>query len=246
MEYDFAIIYFGLTRTLKATHESHKKYIFDNLKKNNLNYMVFLHTWEMKNGIQNIWEKDITERIDSSDYKLVSPDVHRIDDEDEFLKGINMDTYFYKDVWEQKKTSEDGEWIPKLVSNYICMLESQKRGFNMVMDEIKKGNTFKFIMFIRPDIEIFQMLPIDLIIYNKNTMQVPNHSHYSGINDQFAIMNYEYACIYSKRIDELADFRKKEGRIVAEKYCAFIISKYNMDLQIIPFDYIIVRPISFS
>ena len=85
MEYDFAIIYFGLTRTLKATCESHKKYIFDILKKYNLNYKVFLHTWEMKNGIQNIWEKDITEKIDSFDYKLVSPDVHRIDDEDEFL-----------------------------------------------------------------------------------------------------------------------------------------------------------------
>ena len=36
MEYDFAIIYFGLTRSVKKTHESHKKHVFDILKKENL------------------------------------------------------------------------------------------------------------------------------------------------------------------------------------------------------------------
>jgi len=44
IEYDFAIIYFGLTRSVKKTHETHKKHVFDILQKENLNYKTFMHT----------------------------------------------------------------------------------------------------------------------------------------------------------------------------------------------------------
>ena len=100
----------------------------------------------------------------------------------------------------------------------------------------------KFIMFIRPDITIHNELPIDIIINNHEKIHVPNHSHYEGINDQFAIMNYEYANIYGNRIDELIDFRKNNGRIVGEKYCKFIILKNNMKINQLEFNYSITRP----
>jgi len=239
MEYDFAIIYFGLTRSLKKTHESHKTYIFDILNSANLIYQTFMHTWKTKDDSQNIWENVIPEKIDYLDHTLLPLDYYKLDDEDIFLESVNMDNYFYKDVWEKEP---DSEWLPKLISNYVCMLESQKRGFDMVKESILKGNKFKFIMFIRPDILIYNEIPINVIINNYDKIQIPNHSHFEGFNDQVAILNYENACIHGKRIEELAEFRKTQGRIVAEKYCKFIINKYNMEINELDFQYAITRP----
>ena len=41
-------------------------------------------------------------------------------------------------------------------------------------------------------------------------------------------MNYKNACLYGKRIDEIVDFRKHNGRIVSEKCLKFIINKYKL------------------
>ena len=242
MEYDFAIIYFGLTRSVRMTYESHKQRVFDVMKAANLSYKTFMHTWKTKDGTQNIWEKVIPQKIDYEEYKLLSPDFYALDDEDEFLESVNMDNYFYKDVWATIGHSKSGEWLPKLISNYICMLESQKRGFHMVRDCVMKGDKFKFVMFIRPDITIHNDLPVAAITANPDMVHIPNHSHYEGINDQFTVLNYEQACIHGRRIDELAEFRKHNGRIVAEKYCKFIITKYGMKMNEIDLQYTITRP----
>lgn len=240
MEYDFAFLYFGLTRSVRKTYESHINHIYKVLEDNHLSYKKFMHTWKTRDSTQNVWEKIIEQKIDYDEYKLLNPDFYTLDCEDEFLETVDMDNYFYKDVFDTVGHSSNGEWLPKMVSNYLCMLESQKRGFNMILDSISHGNKYKYIVFIRPDITLHCDLPLHQIIYDK--INIPDHSHYEGLNDQFAIMNFDHACIYGKRINELAEFRKSNGRIVAEKYCKFICLKYNMGVNLILFDYIITRP----
>ena len=242
MEYDFAIVYCGLTRSLKQTHESHKKYIFDVLTKHKLTYKKFMHTWKTKDDKQYVWENIIPQKIDYSEYRLLSPDLYKLDNQDEFLESVDMNNYFYKHVWNERGHSHYGEWLPQLVTNHLCMLESQKRGFHMVKENVMKGDKFKFIIFVRPDVTIENELPVDIIISSDANIHIPNHSHHEGLNDQFAVINYDYAHLYANKIDELADFRKNYGRIVSEKYCKFIILKYNMKLHELDFKYSITRP----
>jgi hypothetical protein len=242
MDYDFAIIYFGLTRSVIKTHESHKKYIFDVLHSHNLKYKTFMHTWKTNDDTQYVWEKIIPQKINYEEYKLLHPDVYRLDNQTDFLATVNMDNYFYKDVWDSKGHSKHGEWLPQLIKNHICALESQKRCFGMVKDCVLKGDTFKFVMFIRPDITIHNELPITDIIPNHDKISIPNHRHHEGLNDQFAITNYENGNIYSNRISELAEFRKNNSRIVSEKYLKFIILKYGMKINELDFKYDVTRP----
>jgi hypothetical protein len=220
------------------------EHIFDTMDKNKLTYKKFMHTWKMKDGVQNIWDKIIPQRIDYSEYKLLNPDYYTIDDEDEFLSTVNMEDYTYNDDSIINEDPNYKGWTSKSMwlSNYICMLESQKRGFQMVKHCVENGDTFKFIIFMRPDITIYDNLPVDLFFKNCNMIHIPDNQHWSGINDQVAIMNYEYGCIYGRRIDELAEYRKMIGLIVAEKYCKYILVKYNMDINIIKFNYSITRP----
>ena len=239
MVYDIAIIYFGLTRSLRKTHETHKKYIFELLQREKVTYKIFMHTWKTKDDKQNVWEHTIPQKIDYLEYSLLDPDYYKLDDEDEFLESVNMDNYFYKDIYAEKGCSDNGEWIPRMVSNHVCMLESQKRGFNMVKTNDDK---FKFVMFIRPDVTIHNELPINIVFSNPDMVHIPNYNNYEGLNDQFAIMNYYNASLYGNRIDELADFRKSHGRITGEKYCKFIILKHKMNINQIDFSFSITRP----
>ena len=55
-------------------------------------------------------------------------------------------------------------------------------------------------------------------------------------------MKYEYSHLYGNRINELEEFRKHYGRIIGEKYCKHIISKYNMKIMFLDFKYSITRP----
>jgi hypothetical protein len=55
-------------------------------------------------------------------------------------------------------------------------------------------------------------------------------------------MNYKNALIYGKRIDELAEYRKSNGRIVSEKYVKFIVNKYKIPVNLIDFNFNIIRP----
>jgi len=242
MSIDFAIVYFGLTRSTRKVYTSHIANIFNILEQNNLSYKKFMHTWKTSDNKQYIWDKIIREPIDYNEYMLLSPDYYKIDSQDDFLNNVNMDNYFYKDAWDKKGNSREGEWLVGLVRNHICALESMKRGIEMVEGCMINGDTFKYIMFIRPDIEIKTTLPLNDILSNQDKIIIANFEHYEGYNDRFAIMNYNNACIYGKRIDELADFRKVSGRIVSEKYVKYIIDKYNLQVNFINFNFDIIRP----
>ena len=243
MEIDFAVLYFGLTRSIRKVYKSHINHLYNVLDKNKLTYKKFIHTWSIKDGVQNVWENIISNKIDYNEYKLLNPDYYKIDCENTFLESINMDDFFYKDIFEKIGHSSNGEWLPKMVSNHLCMLESQKRGVEMIEAYIEKtGIKPKYIIFVRPDININNDLPLFNIILNENTINLPNHSHHEGINDQFAIINFKHATLYGKRINELAEFRKNNGRIVGEKYVKYIINKYNLSVNLINFNYNIIRP----
>jgi len=242
MKYDFAIVYFGLTRSTKKVYKSHIHNIFNKLKNNKLNYKIFIHTWKTNDNKQKVQQQTISKEIDYNEYKLLNPDFYMIENQNDFIQTVDMNKYFYKKVWDKKGQGPDGEWPPGLIINHLCALESQKRGLEMVEKFVEKGNTFKYVMFVRPDVLIHNKLPLKKILLKQYEISIPNEKHYFGYNDRFAIINYNKATIYGKRINEIADFRKSNGRITSEKYVKFIITKYKLKLKKIKFSFDVVRP----
>jgi len=241
MYYDFAIIYFGLTRSTKKVYKSHFNKIFNILRDNNLTYKIFMHTWKTNDNKQKVWCEINDKNIDYEEYKLLNPDFYKLENQEHFINNINMDNYFYKDVWNQKGHAVNGEWLPDLILNHICALKSQKTAFEMVENFVKDGNTFKYVMFIRPDAEFNTPLPIQELD-NENDIFIPDFEDNEGLHDRFAIIDYNKAYIYGKRIDEIAEFRKTNGRIVSEKYLKFIVEKYELKLKKINLNFDLIRP----
>jgi len=238
-----AILYFGLLRSFDKVYNSHINNIFNILSENNFEYKIFVHTWKTKNDNQRVWEKTIDTKQDYNQINMINPYKSISDDQEEFENNLNFNDYFYQDIWDTIGHSRNGgEWLPGLVKNHLCALESQKRVFKMVTDE---NINFDYVMFVRPDVKINDKFPINTINYlndNENGILIPNFANHEGVNDRFAVINYNHSKYYANRIEELADYRKKNGRIVSEKYTGYCVSKYYKKLSI-DFNFDIIRPL---
>lgn len=241
--YDIAIVYWGLTRSTKKVYKSHIDNIFNVLKINNISFKKFMHTWKTNKNEQRVRSSIISKKIDYNEYKLLTPDFYKIENQYDFEKTININDYFYKDVWNKRGDSKNGEWKELLIKNHLYALESQKRGLEMVDELVKQNYNFKYVMFVRPDVKINHMLPIKELLKNNKQISIPNFAHHEGYNDRFAFINYDISHIYGKRINEIKQFRKNVGRIVSEKYVGYIVKKYNLKLNLFKnFHFDIIRP----
>ena len=232
-----AICYWGMTRSTKYVYNSHINNLFNVFKSNNIDYDIFMHTWKTGVNGQNIGLNYCNFLVDYEEYKLLNPNFYKIDNQDDFLHRLNFEDYFNKELYELYGDSYY-EWIPQLIRNHLCALESQKRVYNMV---VESNNCYDYIVYIRPDVEILN--PIDINWINSDfDIILPNYYHYEGLNDRFAIIHFDNAVKYSTRIDEIIEFRKKCGRIVSEKYVKYIVDNYYPNVQFINFIMRIIRP----
>lgn len=224
-----AICHWGLPRRVKETSQNHNELIYNELKKIGIDYDIWFHTWKLKENKQRIWGKECKTPINYEDYKVLKPDYYFIDDQEEFMKTVkdNWDKYYYPNC--------KNEWIPSLLENHLCALESQKRCFTHLKSS---GIKYDDIFFIRPDSFFEKPLDIPSILdklKQENTCIISQHKSYEGYNDRLAFLNYNYADKYACRIDEIIQFRKDYGRIVSEKFMKWICDKYfnivKMDIQ---------------
>ena len=225
-----AICYFGLTRSIKKVYKTHINLIFKVLESENIDYTIFMHTWKTGDDKQYVWGEISNTKIDYDEYKLLSPDKYKIELQDDFLETIKLEDYFDKKKLEEKghHDKRKGEWLPELIRNHLCALESQKRCFEMVEDSKEE---FDYVMVIRPD-SLF-CTPLNPHVFKQldsspNVLVIPSFDWGEGYNDRFAMLNYNSnTCKYLKRIEEIYDWRKNHtNRIVSEKYVKYICDKY--------------------
>tara|TARA_X000000950_G_scaffold167538_3_gene204614 strand:- start:254 stop:961 length:708 start_codon:yes stop_codon:yes gene_type:complete len=234
-------VYFGLLRSAKHVHQTHRTHVFDVLKQNGFDHVNFIHTWKTKDDEQKVWDKTIQIKQSYEDIFLFNPHQHTIDDQERFLQSIDFDKYFYKNVFNSVGQHQKGEWVPGLIRNHLCALESQKRALAMVK---ASGIHFDFVMFIRPDVMIETPFPVRELAKLKTAKHgilIPKGSSYEGLNDRFAVTTYKNAHHYGARIDGISDFRARHGRIVSEKYVAYVVRQFYK-LFPIDFNFRIVRP----
>ena len=234
-----AICYFGLTRSTKKVYPSHFDHIFNVLDRHNIDYDVFMHTWQLEDK-QRVWCDYINCEVDYTEHKHLNPNHYKIDNQEEFTSKLVWKDYFYQHVWDEVGHDVDGEWLPELILNHLCALESQKRVTEMVENCNEK---YDLVMYVRPDVWFNNPLDIDSILSLKDReIIIPNFSHNEGINDRFAVLTYSTAPIYGKRIEKIVDYRRNNGRIVSEKYLKYVCDKNKLKIHLIDFRFKIVRP----
>lgn len=212
-----AICHWGLIRSFTDTYQSHLKYIYNVLRDNNIEYDIYLHSWIHPSNKIN-------------DYTQFNFKKYQIDDQSEYIKTIddNISEYWYKEVYEKYGLSLH-EITQEGVKNCLYGIESQKRVTQLCLSS---GITYDYILYLRPDCELFNNIPYELLNTMNNDSIIVLREYWGGgdgINDIFAITPYNN-CMMAFRIDEVKEYRKNIGPIQPEYYNGYISKKYYKNI----------------
>ena len=226
-----AIGFFGITRSLKYSIDSINKNIFDVFKENNIEYDIFIHTYFLQSYENKRAGEKKTDKIDNEEYKLLSPKYFKIDDQDDIINNLNLNSYrTYPDPWKTKYQS---------VNFYILGCYSKYMLTNMIENAT---DNYNYILFVRPDcLYINKLNHKYLDLASSNTIVIPNFNlFWYGINDRFAITNNETYKIYGKIFLQLLDLSKKMS-LHSETILYFILHNNNINVKHINFRFARIR-----
>jgi hypothetical protein len=229
-----ALIFWGLTRSLKYTHISIKKNILEILKKKNINYEIFMHTYKVSNTYTNHRAKEKKIKLDFDQYKLLNINNFIWDNLEDVKKNINFESYRKRgDPW-----SNSGSKDFQTLDNFILSLYSK----NKITQEFKsKLEKFDYVIYLRPD--VLYVKPIDVSLFKlikKNIGLIPNFHHNNGYNDRMFISNNKNAIKYGSFYKELLNYSKKKIAF-SEKFNKDMLTQYNIKIKLIDFPFRRVR-----
>lgn len=226
-----AIGFFGITRSLKYTIKSIEKNILNVFRVNNIDYDIFLHTYNLSN-YTNVRTQENVKFVDNEEYKLLKAKYVQIDVQDKIKQQINMLLYrTHKDPWGTNYNSVD---------NFILAQYSK----SMLVNMIENTNcNYDYILYIRPDCLYIDTFSIDYFKYiNNNTICIPNF-HLFGkykFNDRFCISNMKTYKLYGNVFRHLLEISKQQP-LHSETILGELMHNYNLNIVKIPFRFSRVR-----
>lgn len=216
-----ALGFWGITRSLKFTYQSINEKIFKVLKKNNIDYDIFQHTYTINSIYKNKRAKEYCENYDNEEYKILKADYLEIDNQDEIKKELNLLKYrTHKDTWNSNYNSTD---------NYIIAMYSKHKLVNLINNNF---NNYDFIIFLRPDVEYQDVLNINYFnLIKSNTICIPNFHCFTKykLNDRFAICHPNNYKIYGDIFKFLLPLSKIMS-LNSELILGIILEKYNIKI----------------
>jgi hypothetical protein len=210
-----ALCFWGLTRSLKYTLQSIEENIFSALKKNNVIYDIYLHTYTLSSFYVNKRAKEEGE-LDFNEYTLLSPNFVRIDNQDEVKKMLKLEEYrTFPDPWQTNYETAD---------NSICASWSKFQLSSMIRESGKK---YKNIIFLRPDVRFISPFNINyLSLCTDNIFFTPDFHQFGGLNDRFFLSTHKNGLIYGDAFLYLKMYSKVKD-IHSEKYLLFYLCCIN-------------------
>ena len=224
-QYKIAICFFGLTRSLKHTYPSIEKNIFKVLKQHNIEYDVFLHTYDLT-SISNKRSGEFSCQLDTDEWKMLKPKSHIITNQQTFDNSFDWEMlYKHGDIWKDGYNS---------VRNAIRQLNSLKQVTSLWLNE----TPYDYYIYIRPDLYYVNEINVNDIlnhIHLDNILVIPYWGNYrGGFNDRIAYGSYSVMKIYGSRIDYLQNYymqKKIKKPYHSERYLTNVIRDHRIFIR---------------
>ena len=229
-----ALAFWGLTRSLKYTINSINEKILDILKKNNIDYKIFIHTWIINGNYNNARAKEKNIVVDNEEYKLLNPNFVELHDQDEFKNNINFKAFrTHKDPWNTNYETVD---------NFICAMFSKSRCTKLINDSKEH---FDYIIFLRPDVLYKTNFDFNFLKkVDNNNICIPNFALFNKFNDRFCISNMKTYKLYGDVFSKLFHYSKKYP-LHSETFYYNLITGNGIKINYIPFYFTRVRANGF-
>lgn len=227
-----AILFNGLLRSIQYTINNLDEYIFQQLKKENIDYDIYCHNFNLKiyNNPRNI-EKNI--EINKNNFKLLPCNFYVEDEQEIIYKNIDFTKYLKNGhMWGNNINT---------AYNYILSLWSKNKITNKLIENYNNGIKYDYILFIRSDVIFHTKLnfrELFLKIKTDKDCIIPNFNHFAGLNDRMFISKVDLGIYYGKYFDYILDIVNEGHKIHSERFNLLLLKKYKAN--------IIKEPIYFS
>ena len=228
-----AILFWGITRSLKYTYPSIKNNILNPLNENNIDYDIYMHTYRLSSKYSNKRAKEVNVKLNFNEYTILDPDIIKIDNQDEIKKIIKLKEYHTQpDPWKTKYQT---------LNNFILALYSKNECTKLMM---KQNIKYDYCLFIRPDVKFITKFNINWLKNIDNdpdtTVCIPNFHCFSGLNDRSAILNYDNAIIYGTFFDHMLEYSKTK-QLHSETFHKNMLKKLIKDINVIKIPFYFCR-----
>jgi len=216
-----AVGFFGISRCGSKTFPTIQKYIFNALDEHNIDYDIFLHTYNIST-INVPRNNEINIKVDPNEWKLLNPTKYIIEDQDK----IDEQYDFYNGY---KSAFIHREDLKQTHYNCFRQLHSLNQLTNLCIDD-----DYDLYAFFRPDLLYCNQIPIDFIQkkFTNNTLFIPNFhrtpAYSKSLNDRFAIGGKFPMSKYGRRLSDA-----KDKGLAAESLVHYISRKYNLNVEFI-------------
>jgi len=232
-----AIIFFGLTRSLKNIYNNLTENLFNELTNNGYNYDIFIHTYSLENPYINPWSGESISNYDNTAYKILNPKYYIIENQNVVEKRLNINSYC-SNLSNWKGCANTPEMKRYLVRNMILALHSKK----MVTQLFKEHkNEYNYVIITRPD----QMLNTKLntnafSLLNDRNIIIPYEHSYHGYNDRFCIAKPNVAIKYGTAFYVLKLY-SQIGTVVSEIFMKDYLKSLGLKIIFSPIKTQLIR-----
>jgi hypothetical protein len=228
-----AICFWGLNRSLDYTFESIKNNILDILKKSNIEYDIYIHTYNIDRLYSNIRAGEESCKISNSNLHLLNSDYTLIDNQDEIDNILNLQKYRkYGCPW----NSNNYETLNNLIRSLYSLNKITEKLFFEINNNNKKYDS---VIYSRPDVIYINKFDINYLNMQNNTIKLVDYAKYP-INDRFAICTIDTAKIYGTRYNKALNYSNNKP-LHSETFLYDILIKNNIKIEEIHFVFYRVR-----
>jgi hypothetical protein len=209
-----AILFYGLTRSLRSIYQNLKENLFDELTKNNYEYDTFIHTYVLDNPYINEWSGEKVENYDNTSYTILNPKDYILQNQNLVEKKLRISQYYSK-LGNWAGLAKTVKMKCYLVRNMVLALNSKKR---VVQLFYKYKKDYDYVIITRPDQIFHTKINVNSFnLLNDNNIIIPLEHSYLGINDRFCIAKKENAIKYGMSLNMLKIYSSIKP-IISEVY----------------------------
>jgi hypothetical protein len=207
-----AVLFFGLTRSLRNIHNNLKENLFNELTNNGYVYDTFIHTYSLENPYINPWSGESISNYDNTAYEILNPKYYIIEKQSKVEKNLNINSYCSK-LSNWKGCAKTPEMRRYLVRNMVLALHSKK----MVTQLFKEHkHEYDYVIITRPDQILHTKINTNVFpVLNNSNIIIPYEHSYYGYNDRFCIAKPNVAIKYGSAFYVLKLY-SQIGAIVSE------------------------------
>lgn len=224
MKKKVAVLFFGLTRSLRNTYSNIKENLLDELTNNNYEYDTFIHTYILENPYINPWSGEVVNNYDNNSYEILKPRDYILQKQALVEKKLKIYQYFAK-LGNWAGCANNTNMKAYLVRNMVLALHSKKKVIELFS---KYKSEYDYVIITRPDQIYHTRINTHAFkLLNESNIIIPKEHSYHGYNDRFCIALPNIAIIYGLAFNSLKRYSELKS-IVSEVYMKDYLTYNNI------------------